>query len=139
MKFRILSLLAFVTLLAVSLTACGNAQSAAVEGTWKLASYGPVGNLTPAAADIDTSIKFAENKVEGNVGCNGFGGDYKVEGNQITFDQIISTLMFCDGPGGAQETVTFNVLTGTATFERQADTLTITSADGQSVIVLAPK
>jgi heat shock protein HslJ len=47
--------------------------------------------------------------------------------------------MFCEGPVGDQETVTLNVLFETATFTLEADTLTITSADGESSIVLERK
>ncbi len=94
----------------------------------------------PAAPDVDTSIVFGgDGKVNGNVGCNGFGGDYTVEGNTITFGQIVSTLMFCEGPVGDQETTTLNVFAGSATSVMDGDTLTITSADGSSVIVLARK
>ena len=62
-----------------------------------------------------------------------------MDGNTITFDQIVSTLMFCEGPVGDQETATLSVLQETATFALDGDTLTITSADGSSVIVLARK
>ena len=93
-----------------------------------------------AAPDVDTSIVFGgDGKVNGNVGCNGFGGDYTVEGNDITFGQLVSTLMFCEGPVGDQETTTLNVFTGTTTFELEGDTLTITSEDGSAVVVLARK
>jgi heat shock protein HslJ len=132
-----------ITVLVVSgtlLAACTGGASASVVGDWKLVSYGSPANPTPAAPDVDTSIVFgADGKVNGNVGCNGFGGDYAVDGNTITFDQIVSTLMFCEGPVGDQETTTLNVFAGSTTFVLDGDTLTITSADGSSVIVLARK
>ena len=132
-----------ITVLVISgalLAACTGGASASIIGDWKLVSYGSPANPTPAAPDVDTSIVFGEDgKVNGNVGCNGFGGDYTVDGNTITFGQIVSTLMFCEGPVGDQETTTLNVFAESATFVMDGDTLTITSADGSSVIVLARK
>ena len=132
-----------ITVLVISgalLAACTGGASASVVGDWKLVSYGSPAQPTPAASDVDTSIVFGEDgKVSGNVGCNGFGGDYKVDGNTITFRQIVSTLMFCEGLVGDQETTTLHVFAESATFVLDGDTLTITSADGSSVIVLARK
>ncbi len=34
-------------------------------------------------------------RVNGNDGCNGFGGIYKLEGNSISFDKVFSTMMAC--------------------------------------------
>lgn len=120
------------------LAACSGNASASPTGTWKLISYGSPTNLTPAAPDVDTSIEFAsDGTLSGNVGCNGFGGDYKVDGEKIIFGQIISTLMFCEGPVGEQEAVTLAAFAESASFTIDGDTMTITSADGSSIVVLA--
>jgi heat shock protein HslJ len=34
-------------------------------------------------------------RLKGHAGCNGLGGDYKVEGHKITF-QPITTRMYCE-------------------------------------------
>lgn len=132
-----------ITVLLVSgalLAACTGSASTSVIGDWRLVSYGSPESTMPAAPDVDTSIVFgADGKVNGNVGCNGFGGDYTVERNTITFGQLVSTLMFCEGPVGDQETATLNVMVETTTFVMDGDTLTITSADGSTVVVLALK
>jgi heat shock protein HslJ len=130
MKKPILAL--FVMLI---LTACSGGGGASVTGTWKLISY----NQTPAVPDVETSIEFKDGQVSGNVGCNGFGGEYAVDGDQITFDKMMSTLMACTDPIGTQESVTFAVMSGTASFNLEGNQLTITSADGSSVIVLEKK
>jgi heat shock protein HslJ len=89
---------------------------------------------------VETSIEFdSEGRMGGNVGCNGFGGDYTMDGETITFGPIMSTMMFCEGPIGEQEMGTLAVFQGSATFVLDGDTLTITSADGNSVVVLARK
>jgi heat shock protein HslJ len=120
--------------------ACSGGASASINGQWKLVSHGSASNQVPAAPDVETSIEFkSDGTLSGSVGCNSFGGDFKVDGDSITFSPIMSTLMFCEGPVGDQETITLNVFQESATFVLDGDTLTITSADGNSVIVLARK
>ena len=142
MKKLFLYLISLFVLSGMTLTACSGGSANSVVGTWRLDSYGAPGNTSPAAPNVDTSIVFKEDgKIEGNVGCNGFGGDYTVDsnGNTITFGPIVSTLMFCEGPVGDQETTTLNVLAGTVSYVIEGDILTITSEDGNEVIVLAQK
>ena len=121
------------------LSACSSGSSASIQGQWTLVSHSSASAQTPAAPDVETSIEFKDDQLSGKVGCNGFGGDYKVDGNKMTFGPIMSTMMFCEGPVGEQETVTLNVLSESATFVLDGNTLTITSADGNSVIVLERK
>ncbi len=141
MKKQSLYFLTIFVLAGILLSACSGGTSASLTGTWKLVSYGSPDNPTPAAADVDTSIIFGEDgTISGNVGCNSFGGDYKVDGDKITFGPISSTLMMCAATAtGDQEIAVLNTLTGTVTFVIDGDTLTLTSADGSSVIVLARK
>jgi heat shock protein HslJ len=120
------------------LTACRGGSSASVVGTWKLVSYGPADKQTPAAEGVDTSIEFKDGKLNGNVGCNSFGGDYKVNGDQLTFGPIMSTMMACLNQSGDQEQGILAVLKDTVKYSVSGDTLTITSAD-KAEIVLARK
>jgi heat shock protein HslJ len=140
-KKQSLYFLTMLVLAGILLGACSGGAPAYLTGTWKLVSYGSPGNLTPAAADVDTSVVFGEDgTISGNVGCNSFGGDYKVDGDKITFGPLSSTLMMCaDTAIADQETAVLNTLTEKVTFVIDGDTLTITSADGGSVIVLARK
>jgi heat shock protein HslJ len=121
------------------LAACSGGTSASIIGQWKLVSYGPADKQTPAASDVDTSIEFLDGKLSGNVGCNGFGGDYEVKGDSLTLGPVMSTMMFCEGPVGDQEMGTLAVLKDSAKFVLDGDKLTITSADGNAVIVLERK
>jgi heat shock protein HslJ len=140
MKKMTLMMIALTVFAALTLGACsGNAANSPV-GDWELVSYGSTANPTPAAAGVDTSITFASNgQVTGNVGCNSFSGNYSVNGPQITFEPIISTLMACEDPVGTQEAEVFRVFTGIVNFQVAGDTLTITTEDGASVVVLARK
>ena len=141
MKKQSLYFLTILVLAGVLLSACSGGTSASLTGTWKLVSYGSLDNLTSAAPDVDASVIFGDDgTISGNVGCNSFGGDYKVDGDKITFGPISSTLMMCaDTAIADQETAVLNTLTDTMTFVIAGDTLTITSADGSSAIVLARK
>jgi len=135
MKKLVIGLIAIFTL-----AACASGSSASITGQWKLVSYGSAANQTSAVADVDTNIEFtSDGKLNGNVGCNGFGGGYKVEGKNLTFGPVMSTMMFCEGPVGEQEMGTVAVFQESAAFALDGDKLTITSADGNSVIVLGRK
>jgi len=115
----------------VALSACaGDGPSASLIGFWKLTAYGPAAAPTPAVADAEAGLTFNEDgTVTGNSGCNGLGGDYTVEGDQVTFGQIVSTLMACDDPRMAQEDAVHQVLTDTATYKIEGNTLTLTNND----------
>lgn len=122
-------LILFVIALAVS--ACtAEKPSASLTGAWKLTSYGPADVQTPAVEDVDAGLTFSEDgTVTGNSGCNGLGGVYTVQGDQVTFREVVSTLMACDDPRMAQEDAVQQVLTDTATFKIEGNTLTLTNND----------
>ena len=103
-------------------------------------SYGDASNPTPALPNGETSINFNEDGTfGGNVGCNSFGADYKVNDDQITFGSIMSTMMFCEETS-AQESAVLAILTDkTVSFAISENELTIKSTDGVSVVVLARK
>jgi heat shock protein HslJ len=120
--------------LAVSACAAGPAQGAqqpagSLIGSWKLTAYGPTDAPTPAVEGVAAGLTFNEDgTVSGTSGCNGLGGDYTVEGDQITFGEFVSTLMACDEPIMRQEEAAHKVMTGTATYKIEGDTLTITNS-----------
>jgi heat shock protein HslJ len=127
-------LIALFALFAIILTACAGTPAPAGT-TWKLASYGPAGNPTLAAPDVETSVAFgSDGLINGTVGCNSFSGSFKVSGSQVTFDALASTLMACEDALMQQESGVFAVLTGTANFKMDGDTLTISSADGATAV-----
>lgn len=136
-------LMFWITLLVISgsmLTACSGNPSASLAGTWKLISYGSPASPTPAVPDVDASVIFgSDGTLSGNVGCNSFNGSYKVDGETVTFGAIASTLMACADPIAQQEGMVFNVFVNTATFELDGNTLTVISADGNSVVVFERK
>ena len=115
--------------LSLALYACAAEDpSASLLGSWNLTSYGPAGSQTPVVADSGASLTFNEDgTIGGNSGCNGFGGQYTVEGNQVSFSEIVSTLILCDEPLMSQEEAVHQVLNETATYEIDGTTLTLTN------------
>jgi putative lipoprotein len=80
--------------------------------------------------DAEAMLSFgADGTLTGNTGCNQIGGKYKVEGDQITFDSIVSTLIACPDLQMAQEKTMLQVLADTASFKIEGNTLTITNND----------
>lgn len=130
MKKHMLSLL----IIALALSAC-TAQSteeapASILGAWKLTAYGPVNDPVPAVENAEAGLTFNEDgTVTGTSGCNGLGGDYTVQDDQITFGKFVSTLMACEEPLMAQEEAAHRVMTDTATYKIEGSTLTITNND----------
>ncbi len=129
-----------LAILFLLLSACSN-SSADITGEWKLISYGDVNNPTPALPNVDTSIKFDSNgQIGGSVGCNTFGGNYETGDSTITFSGIFSTMMYCDETS-TQEQAVLGAFSDGVSLQTQLNgsTLTITSADGSSVVVLERK
>jgi heat shock protein HslJ len=111
------------------------ADPASLAGEWKLDSYGSAEVLSAALGDVEAGLTFGEDgAVTGTSGCNEFGGSYTVEGDQITFTEIVSTLKLCDTPLMGQEEAMQQVLTETALYRIEGNTLTITN--NEKVLVL---
>ena len=127
MKKHLLALL----VISLAITACTARNGrTSPHGSWTLTAYGSVASPTPAVAGAAAELTFnSDGTVTGNSGCNGFGGNYKAEGDKVIFDQITSTLMACDEPRMAQEDVVHKVLTDTATYKIEGNTLRLTNND----------
>lgn len=136
------TLLLIATLIGALLAACtsGGASPASITGEWELVSYGSAASPTAAHSEVETNFSFGEDgQFGGNVGCNGFGAEYEVNGNEITFDAIVSTMMYCEAVADQESAVLGALSENPVTFQLDGDTLTLTSADGASVVVLARK
>lgn len=123
-------------ILVIALSAC-TSQAASLTGKWKLIAFGPAESTTAAVPDADATLTFGEDgTVTGSSGCNSLGGEYTLDGKQITFGPITSTLMACDDARMTQESAVTQVLTDTAEFEIEDQTLTITN-DGMMLVFTA--
>jgi len=137
MKTTFLTLTSLLVAIGLGFAACASQDNASgLRGqSWKLVSYGAVNNPTPAVPDARTGLIFGEDgQLSGNVGCNSLGGGYTVRGSQITFDQIVSTMMACSEPLMQQEGAVFSMLAGTVTFKIEGSTLTIYDKGGANAL-----
>lgn len=123
--------LLILLIICLAVSACAPQENGrSLVGSWKLTAYGPVDSPTPAVPDVEAILTFgADGTLAGNSGCNQLGGNYEVEGDQITFGEIVSTLIACPDLQMAQEDAMHQVLTGTASFKIEGDMLTINNND----------
>jgi len=121
--------LLILLIICLTVSACAAKENGrSLVGSWKLTAYGPVDSPTPAVPDVEAFLSFgADGTLTGNTGCNQLGGDYQVEGDQIIFGQIVSTLIACPDLQMAQEETMLQVLTDTASFKIEGNILTITN------------
>ena len=133
MKRTLMILMVFV----LALSACSAQESRSIVGSWELIEFGPAGSTMPAVEDSEAGLTFNEDgSVSGSTGCNGAGSEYTVDGDQIEFAPFVSTLMACEDPIMEQESTFHQVLNGTATYEIDGDTLTL-SRDGMVLVFTA--
>jgi len=113
----------------------------ALEATgWKLVglnSKTATANTTTAVDPTLTAwVRFNGTEVAFNTSCNAGGGSAEVADDTITFGELRTTLIFCDGASGETELAMNAVLQGTATYKITDDPagalLTMTSGDGSS-------
>ena len=86
-----------MSLLVFGLTACaGSSGDAVLEGTtWELVKLGAALPLTGTTL----TINFEDGTASGSAGCNSYSGEYQLDGENLTFGMIASTLMACLEPG----------------------------------------
>ncbi|MCZ2128388.1 MAG: META domain-containing protein [Anaerolineales bacterium] len=137
MKFN--KLTAFVILAALTLGACAKSAPVNLNGEWKLVSYGDAKNPTLALPDVNAFITFEDGKLNGNVGCNGLGADYSLDGNTLTTSMGFATKMYCQDTMAQEDAVLQIISEATLKVSFDGNKLTLTSADGALVIVLEKK
>ncbi len=96
-------------------------------------SENPLAGTYWQAADSGVTLGFAsDDLVTGSGGCNTFSGTYTLDGDTISFSEIVSTLMLCEGTGD-QETAFFNALESATRYEVTDYQLTIWHSDDQQL------
>jgi heat shock protein HslJ len=101
--------------------------------SWVLVSYGDPSALKLAVGP-QVTLKFDSDTthISGSGGINGFGGDCKRTDNQITFSQVIHTLMASTDPAlNAQENAYFDLLQKARSVAFETGTMTIDCQGGQ--------
>ena len=114
----------------LTLTACSGTGAAQpdLNGTsWTLTSI----QGKPVLTDTQPSLSFDNGQASGSGSCNGFGGNYTVSGNKLTFGPLMSTMMACYPTEVMdQEQAYFSALSATASYRVDGNRLTLLDAAG---------
>ncbi|MCW1382459.1 META domain-containing protein [Novosphingobium sp. KCTC 2891] len=122
---RFLPLVVLTAALAGCTTAPGGAApSLSLAGThWTVTAI----DGQPAAAPDRARLGFEDARLSANVGCNGMGGGYRIEGGRIVAGPLMATRMFCEGPVWQQEQAVNALLAGAPEVEQHGDVLRLRS------------
>ncbi|KAF1076173.1 hypothetical protein MKMG_01544 [Methanogenium sp. MK-MG] len=131
----------FLLILAVSFC-CGCTQEPVTEegeltGTvWMLETYmNTDGTMAEPLATAPVTAEFADGSVGGTSGCNTYNAAYVTDGQSLTVDMPVVTLMHCDEPGVMDQESRYLSLLGTAAgYTVSDDRLTITDSSGQEIL-----
>lgn len=131
-------------LVVLSLVACGQTDGGTagtglpLEGTgWTLVTYDEGGSATDVPDGVSVTARFSEGRVSGISGCNRYTAEYTVDGDTLAIGPVAGTLMACPEPASTVETAYLAALERTATFQTTATELTLSDADGQTVLTFA--
>jgi len=116
------------------LSACSvfpNTGGNSLNGTsWKLTSLGKDGVIPKTGI----TLSFEDGQGSGDSGCNLYGGNYQVNGNEIKFEQIASTSMACLDPSVMEQESSYLQFLGEAQrFELADGQLQIYRSDGEAL------
>jgi heat shock protein HslJ len=78
----------------------------------------------------------AQGRASGSGSCNQWFAPYRLKGQAVSFGQIGSTRIGCDGPIGAQERAYFDILKSVDRYSRGGGggTLMLATPQGQTII-----
>lgn len=100
---------------------------------WTLDQYGgtdvlPNGN--------HPSITFSGGVASGNSSCNGWQGNYTIDGTNLTFGELTGSEISCDNPAGImeQESAFLQMLGDAASYEVNGNQLTIFTSSGDTLV-----
>ena len=127
-KPRWILVLPLVVLVLASCSDDEGSDATPLEGTtWTLVTV----DGTPAvASDVAAEMTFADGQVSGSTGCNTFNGSYELDGDQLSFGPLASTMMACEDALATQESTVFTILDAAESYAIDGDELTIESPDG---------
>lgn len=94
-------------------------------------------NGQPALKETAVTLNFAAGRVAGTDGCNRYNGSYTVDGANIKFGLLASTMMACEEAIMTQATAYQQALGQAATYKADAQQLSLIDANGKELAVFA--
>jgi heat shock protein HslJ len=103
---------------------------------WNLVSFTESSAEVPALEGAGVMIEFrTDGRAGGSGGCNSFGGEYTIQGSELTFGPLMSTKRACVDAGWMrQEQRFFQALHSARAFELAGDTLKVSYDEGKGVL-----
>lgn len=119
-----LTLLTVLPLMLLAACASPNDRSHAfADSTWTFTS---IDGVTPASETA--RLRFENDRIGANVGCNGMGGPWRLEGDRLIAGPLVQTEMYCEGEVWGQEKAIGAMLVGAPVLELEGDRLTLKSS-----------
>ncbi len=122
--------LVFAAVLGLILTACADPSEPGADPTlsdWTLQSGTVDGADIPIVADHPITLTFeADNAIAGSAACNSYFGGYTLEGSDISFTDMGSTMMACEPEVMDLESMYLDAMAKVDSFTATDDTLTLT-------------
>lgn len=133
------SLLISLTTLSLIVTACAPtpaASSIPLEGTyWMLDSFlDEQGENQPVLTETMIDAIFQDGSVSGTDGCNRYNATYQLDGNKLSIQPGVSTLMACPEPIMSQAQAYMTALASADTYRITGETLELINAQGETVL-----
>ena len=87
-------------------------------------------NGRPAPTPDNYYVRFSDKQVSAKFGCNGIGGDYRINGDHLTVGNLIGTQMACGEPAMSLEREGATALRGNIRVEKASGGLRLVSEAG---------
>lgn len=103
---------------------------------WRLVSFGAPGAESPVVQGATIALKFGvDGRAGGSGGCNSYGAEYLVRGDEVSLSKVISTKRAClEQSLNQQEQLYLASLESAKRFKLSINSLTIFYNDGQGVL-----
>ena len=119
-----------LALVASGCVAASTGGSSPLDGTrWRFTA---IDGAAPVSAE--TSLAFTRKQLSANVGCNGLGGEWRVEGGRLVAGPLIGTQMWCDGKM-EQERAVSTLLSSSPEIVRSGGKLQLRSAGHSAELI----
>mgnify|MGYP001070010349 FL=1 len=73
------------------------------------------------------ALSFEKERIGANVGCNGMGGPWRIEGGRLVAGPLAQTQMYCEGPVWPQEQATSALLVAAPEVSLSGDRMVLRS------------
>ncbi len=106
-----------------------------IEGMpWLLTAQLVDGEMTPVPDGVVVSLTMADGQADGNGGCNNYFSSYTIDGFDLTFGPIGSTLMSCEGPAGDVDSAYLTNLAQVASYQSGGIQMALKDAAGDFLL-----